>query len=135
MASIDKGEQSRSRVFACRKGFEGALGYAMLNMLRRDGVRFVFFGKAQCMKKNPGNGKQQMKEEKEFEQPEIQLEPCGSERKCAEHGKAYLECESYECVVFLSVRLLVCGFKRSALTFFFKVRFGGEDIVYYRDDS
>lgn len=58
MASIDKGEQSRSRVFACHKGFEGALGYAMLNMLRRDGVRFVFFGKAQSMKENPGNGEQ-----------------------------------------------------------------------------
>lgn len=76
-----------------------------------------------------------MKKEKQFDQPEIQLDSRSSDRKSAKQGEAYLERESYECVVFLSVRLLVCGFKRSALTFFFKVRFGGKDIVYNRDDS
>lgn len=76
-----------------------------------------------------------MKKEKQFDQPEIQLDSRSSDRKSAKQGEAYLEREPYKRMVLLSVRLFMSGFKRAARPKLFKVRFGGEDIVYYRDDS
>lgn len=58
MFPIDKGKKSRSWVFACRERFKRTFCNAKLDLFCRQRIRFVFFGKAQSMKENPGNGEQ-----------------------------------------------------------------------------